>query len=238
MRRGTIIGIIGLLIIIIGGGIWLYEWILGDTQEASGPITAIPLDVATTAPTVAATDQTELLLFQIVQEESEVRFIINEELRGEPKKVVGVSNQVAGEIAVDPSDLSALQVGIIQVNARTLVTDEDRRNQAIRNRILNTDAYEFITFTATEIIGLSGRGELGQSYTFQMAGDLTIRNVTQSVVGDVTVQVESVSRLTGSASIVVDRSDYNLVIPNVRFVANVGEKVTLEIDFVLKTIER
>lgn len=116
-------------------------------------------------------------------EESEVRFTIYEELRGQPKDVVGVSDQVAGEIAVLPGDLSALQVGTIQVNARTLVTDESQRNQAIRNRILNTDTYEFITFTPTEIIGLSGSGELGQTVTFQVAGDMTIRNVTRPVGG-------------------------------------------------------
>lgn len=54
MRRGVLIGIIGLLVIVVVG-IWLNDWILGDTQEASGPISAIPLEIATTAPTTAPT---------------------------------------------------------------------------------------------------------------------------------------------------------------------------------------
>jgi len=46
------------------------------------------------------------------------------------------------------------------------------------------------------------------------------------------VQGESTTRLTGTATTVVNRGDYNLTIPSVPNVANVGEDVTLEIDFV------
>ena len=192
--------------------------------------------VATTAPTATAEATAQpaggLTVFQISQDESEVRFIIFEELRGQPVDVVGRSNQVAGELAVDPADLSSAQVGVIQVNARTLVTDEDRRNQAIRNRILNTDTYEFITFTPTEVRGLNGSAAPGDTQTFQLAGDLTIRNVTQPVVFEVTVTAEAADRLKGSATATINRADFNLIIPSVPSVANVGETVKLELDFV------
>jgi len=139
---------------------------------------------------------------------------------------------VAGQLAVGAKDLSQTQVGVIQVNARTLVTDNDRRNGAIRNFILNTDQYEFITFTPTSITGLSGATQSGQSFTFQMSGDLTIRNVTQSVTFNVTAQGVSASQITGTATATVNRSDFSLTIPSVPNVANVGEEVTLQIDFV------
>ncbi len=87
--------------------------------------------------------------------------------------------------------------------------------------------------TPTEIIGLSGSAEAGQSFDFRIAGDLTIRDITQPVEFDVSVQVESPDRLVGQARAVVNRADYNLVIPSVPGVANVGEEVTLEIDFLL-----
>ncbi|HLB46192.1 MAG TPA: YceI family protein, partial [Anaerolineales bacterium] len=110
--------------------------------------------------------------------------------------------------------------------------DNDRRNGAIRNFILNTDQYEFITFTPTSITGLSGATQPGQSFTFQISGDLTIRNVTQSVIFKVTGQGVSTSQITGTATATVNRSDFNLDIPSVPNVANVGEEVTLQIDFV------
>jgi hypothetical protein len=170
-RKYIFIGIL-LLVVFVLAGIWLWNWVLGDTQAASGPITAIPVVTETTpvgtlpietviettnepvvkeTPIVTDPLESVLLVFQINQQESQTSFTIFEELRGQPKDVIGTTNQIAGEIALNPNDLSTTQVGVIQVNARTLVTDDDRRNQAIRNRILNTDSYEFITFTPTQI---------------------------------------------------------------------------------------
>lgn len=247
-RRYTIIGILIVAILLIGG-IWLWNWVLGDTEAASGPITAIPVVTETTVnatplPTEALVEpttepvleQTPLesspLIFQISQEESQASFTIFEELRGQPKDVIGITDQIAGEIALTPSDLSNAQVGVINVNARTLVTDDDRRNQAIRNRILFTDNYEFITFTPTEIRGLEGEAAVGQEFTFQIAGDLTIRDITQPVVFDVTAQMVSEEQLTGSAVATIQRGDFDIAIPSVPFVANVGEEIALEINFV------
>jgi polyisoprenoid-binding protein YceI len=123
-------------------------------------------------------------------------------------------------------------VGVIQVNARDLATDSGQRDRAIRNQILNTDSFEFITFTPNEIIGLDGSAQPGDTFTFQLAGDLTIRDITQPVVFDVTASVDSANRLTGTAAVTVQRADFNLTIPRVPSVADVSEDVRVELDFV------
>ena len=262
--RNVVLGVV-LVVVVILGGLWVYDWVLGDTEAASGPISAptVVMSTATeivvmptevppteiveptqepiaanpepTQETTAAEDTQSggMVVYQITQEESEVSFTIFEELNGAPKDVIGTSDQVAGEVALDFGNLDTTQVGEILINARTLVTDDDRRNSAIRNRILNTDQYEFISFTPTELRGLSGVGEVGQSYNFQIAGDLTIRDVTRPVVFDVNAMVEGENRIVGTASTSISRADYNLNIPNVPFVANVADNVDLEIDFVL-----
>jgi polyisoprenoid-binding protein YceI len=253
------LGLVGLAaLVLIGGGAWAYNALLGEAATPSSPITAIPVAVntvaaptPTAAPAVVADSPTATsaevsveptaetgapasgpVVFEISPEQSEVSFSIYEELGGQPKTVIGVSNQVAGQIALDLSDLSRSQVGVIQVNARTFVTDSDRRNNAIRNFILQTNQYEFITFTPTAITGLSGAAQPGQPFTFEISGDLTIRNVAQPVVFTVTAQGDSPTRLTGTATAVVQRGPFNLTIPSVPNVANVGEEVTLEIKFV------
>jgi polyisoprenoid-binding protein YceI len=226
MNRGRILlGAVTLVLVVGLVAVGPWNWLLGPTLEASGPITAEPL-------TVPASSDAQLTVLHISQAASEVRFVLSEELRGEPTTVVGSSNQVAGEIAVDPNDLSTAQVGVIQINARTLATNQDRRNQAIRNQILDTDAYEFITFTPTEIRGLDGSAAAEAVFTFQIVGDLTIRDVTLPVVFDVTATVDSMGQVSGAAVAVIERSDYGLVIPSVPLVANVSEAVQLEIDFV------
>ena len=143
--------------------------ILQEPEAASEPIEAIPLELEAAVPPATEMPPTEvpptetvaeneeptpeptkvppteepgkgLQIYQIVPGESSVRFELDEELRGNPITVVGETDQVAGEIAVDLAELSSTQVGTIQINARALATDNDFRNRAIKNEILNTNS--------------------------------------------------------------------------------------------------
>jgi polyisoprenoid-binding protein YceI len=213
------------------------------SPTAVAPAATAAIDAATPVATDApATDQpasegesagsSGAIIAQIVSDESEARFVIDEVLNNAPKTVIGTTNQVAGEFAVDPSDPARSQIGVIQVNARTLTTDSEFRNRAIKNQILQTDQYEFITFTPKRLVGLPASATTGQSYSFQVVGDLTIRDVTREVTFDVTVTPKSESRLEGTAQTTIRYADYGITIPQVRQVASVDEHVRLELDFV------
>jgi polyisoprenoid-binding protein YceI len=176
------------------------------------------------------------ILFEIVAAESEARFLIDEVLRGQPTTVVGSTDQVAGQISVDPGALSTAQVGTIRVNARTLTTDNEFRNRAIKNRILRTDDHEFVTFVPQEIVGLPEQGRAGERYTFQIVGDLTITGITRQVTFDMVVTPISETRIEGSASTAFDYADFELAIPDAQAVDTVEDVVRLEFDFVAEPI--
>jgi polyisoprenoid-binding protein YceI len=194
---------------------------------ATAPIESVsvdsPAEVAS-APSVR--------VFEIQPEQSQARFIIDEILQGSPKTVVGTTNQVAGQIAVDPTDLDPAQVGQIMINARTFVTDSNSRNRMIQNQILQTDAHEYITFQPKQVLGVPAGSAVGQNVPVQIVGDLTIRGVTREVTFDGSVQPESTDRLKGNAATIISRGDWGLVIPQVPSVAGVSEQVRLELDFV------
>jgi polyisoprenoid-binding protein YceI len=206
-----------------------------EPEQASGPIEATPLVIETEAPgAAAATTQGTISgvnVYTISQADSQVRFELDEDLRGERKTVVGVTDQVAGEIALDLNDLSTIQVGVIQINARTLATDSNLRNRAIQNEILDTGGFEFVTFAPNAVNGLPASIAIGEEVTFTIEGDLTIRDLTQPVVFEVVAQAVSADQLSGTASAVINRADFNLNIPSVPNVANVEEQVELYIDF-------
>ena len=224
--------------------------LLQEPEEASGPLDVIPLEEPTEAgesltpetEEIAIEDPTEsapvpsssdgIIIALISQDESQVRFEIDEDLRGARNTVVGTTNQVSGEIAVNPANVLESRVGVILINARTFVTDNSFRNRAIQNNILQTGDYEFITFTPTEIVGLPSEGSIDQQIRFSIVGDLTIRDITQSETFEVTVTVVSDTQMVGSATTVVTRTDYGLNIPSVPNVANVEEELELYIDFV------
>lgn len=174
----------------------------------------------------------EPIIFQIVPDESGARFNIDEVLRGDPIAVVGATDQIGGQLAINPADLSATQVGVIQVNARTLATDNNFRNRAIKNRILLTDDYEFITFNPSDVIGLPESGEVGETYTFQVEGDLTVTDVTRPVIFDVTATATSGTRIEATATTAFLYTDFALSIPDSPSVDTVDDEVRLEIDFV------
>ena len=186
---------------------------------------------ASTTSEVATSRESATTLFEIVPEESEVRFVIDEVLNGTPTTVVGTTDQVAGQLAIDTANVGNTQIGVIQINARTLATDSDMRNRAISNRILYTDDYEYITFTPTAVTGLPERVDVGDVLTFQVTGDLTIREVTQRVTFDMQVTAVAENRLEGSATATIAYADFDISIPNVPSVTDVSDTVSLQIDF-------
>lgn len=201
-------------------------------EEATATEPAEPTVTEAAPPEEDAPAETAgAVIFSIDSSASRVRFELDEELRGQPTTVVGETDQVAGEMALDFADLSTAQVGVIQINARTLVTDNSFRNRAINNEILDTGTYELITFTPTAVTGLPDGVAIGDTVTFTIVGDLTIRDITNEVAFEVTATAVSASQISGTASTIVTRADYDLTIPSVPNVANVEEEVELYIDF-------
>ena len=173
-----------------------------------------------------------LVIYSIVPGESTVRFELDEDLRGNRITVVGQTDQVAGEVAVDFANLADTQVGTIQINARTLATDNNFRNRAIQNDILQTGANEFITFVPTAVNNLPASVAVGDTVEFSIDGDLTVAGVTNPATFNLVVTAVSADQITGTASTVILRQDFGLQIPSVPNVANVEEEVELYIDFV------
>ena len=210
------------------------------SASTAAPQAATASPAATPAPTTAApADAPTQRIFRIVPDESEVRFIIDEILRGEPTTVVGTTNQVAGDIRVNFENPAASEIGLIRINVRTLRTAEERRDRATRSRILQSaqPEYEFAEFAPTAIEGLPDTVAVGQPVEVRITGDFTIRNITNPVTFEATVTLVSEERLEGTAATTIERADYDLVIPSVPFVANVSETVGLEIDFAANSVE-
>lgn len=249
--------VLGVVVVIALGLLAFY--VFRPPEAASGPLEAVPLVLPTTAPLAqptaapaataapvatavaeatatpaspATATEPILQLFAIDQSRSEARFLIDEVLRGQPITVVGVTNQVAGQIALDPNVPAAAQVGIIQINARTLTTDNELRNRAMRNVILRTNQFELITFTPRAINGLPDTVTIGMPFEFTIEGDLTITDVTRPVTFTVTVTPVSQTEISGIAKTTVLYRDFNLLIPDSPSVDTVADEVRLELEFV------
>lgn len=209
------------------------------TLDALPTSTPLPTEVPSATPTEAP-QVPERALYRITQEESEVRFRINEILLGNPTEVIGTTKQVAGDFIVNFADPPASQLGEIAINARTLKTDNEFRDQSIRGQILQTGVAEneFIRFTPTELTSMTTNPVgVGETVTFDIVGNLTIKGTTNLVTFNATVTIDSEDRISGTASTTVLYADYGINIEAPPNVSGIEDTVILEIDFVALRVD-
>ncbi|MGB8360169.1 MAG: YceI family protein [Acidimicrobiia bacterium] len=254
MRR-SVIGWIAAAVIAVGGAALAYVlFFAGGSGEPSTDLTtpdviteatttSMPSDSATT--TSVASDPSTTTdpgtaggpgQYVIDPAQSQASFQIDETLRGSPNTVVGTTSEVAGQILIDSNDLGASRFSPIVINARTLTTDSDQRNRVMRSPVIldsGSDENELVTFTPASLDGLGGvTATVGESLDFEVTGDLIIKGMTQTVTFSVSAVLADESTIQGTATTRVLRSDFGIGIPNVPFVADVADEVTLTLEFV------
>jgi len=214
-------------IAVVGAGGW-WAWLESTDIDEPVDVTAPPIgDTADTTPEAANRSGT---IFELT-DGSTVTFQLNEELNGTPKTVLAMNSEVAAQLSVDLTDLSNTDIGTVVVSAQTFETDSNNRNRAIRGPILDSNEFPTIEFVPTGIEGLAGEVAIGEMFEFTVTGDLTIRDVTQTVSFDVSASMPDESNVEGTGETTVSREDFGIGIPSVPSVANVSDEVLLTIDF-------
>jgi polyisoprenoid-binding protein YceI len=244
MRRSIWVWI-GLFVLAIAGSSFAYFWFSGGSGEPSTELTTPTIAGQTTttgSPTTTAGEETTTSAaessseaFVIQQDRSQAIFTLDEVLRGVPTTVVGTTSELAGQFGLDFDDLSQTRFSDFVVNARTFATDSSTRDRAIRGPIIlnsATDEFEFITFTVKEAVGLEGSAAVGDTISFTLVGELTIRDQTNEVEFEVTATLVDDSTVEGMATADVLRSDFGIGIPSVASVADVTDEVALVLEFV------
>jgi len=238
MRRSWIAWTLAGLLAVGAAAFAYLFWFAGGSGEPSTELTTPEL-IDTTSSTEdggsTTTDGDSRTSFVIDQTQSTAGFQIDEELQGQPNQVIGLTDQVAGQVNVDPSDLSSAQLSDIVVNARTFVTDSERRDRAIRGPVIldsASDEHELITLEVTSVDGLAGSANVGDTVDFSLIGDLTVKGMTSPVTFAVSVTFVDEDTIQGTATAEVTRSQFGIGIPSVPGVANVADDVLLRLEFV------
>lgn len=213
--------------IIIVAGAFFYE-----TRPSSAPT----VDVNTQVNHLSTGEKKDIKTLHIIGEESQAQFSLNEVLAGKPTLVVGSTHQVAGDIQVSTENPAKITIGEIKIDARTLKTDNERRNASLNRLILKTDksGNEYITFKANEVTGLPEKIQTGQEFSYKIKGDLTISGVTKPATFEATSTIGEDGSFTGSANTTVTYADFNVSVPSLPFLSNVDKTTKLSISIVAK----
>ena len=163
---------------------------------------------------------------------SAARYRVREQLMGHdlPNDAVGETKSLTGAIAFDADGKVIRDESKFTLDAGTFVSDQNRRDGYVRNRLLESEDYPTITFVPTEIRGVKLPMPKSGSAQIQMLGDLTVRSVTRPTTWNGTVQFNNAG-VTGSASTVFTFEDIQLEQPRVPVLLSVADSIKLEIDF-------
>ena len=101
-------------------------------------------------------------------------------------KAEGVTNGIAGDLAVKADDLAASRVGEIVVNVEQFHSDNNLRDARLRQDYLASNEFPLASITVDELDGLDGKVEEGREYSFTMEGEVTVKDITRPASFDVT----------------------------------------------------
>lgn len=154
-----------------------------------------------------------------------VGYRVQEELAGIGGQVaVGRTPDVSGTGTLVGTTLTTMEV---TADLTTLVSDDERRDNQLRQQALETDTYPTATFVLTEPVQLPDGAAEGDEISVTAAGDLTLHGVTRSVEVPITAQLtDGVVRVTGSIDIVF--ADYGMEKPTSMIVLSVDDHGIME----------
>lgn len=150
------------------------------------------------APQLSATSDQQLLRIDPVR--SSLQYEIGERFAGKKASTAkGATKGIAGDIVLDRSDLAKSKVGTIVANVEQFESDNNLRDARIRKDFLESHAYPLATFDTTELTGLSGPLKAGESRSFAMVGNLTVKKTTTRATWQVKAQWDG-DKLTATAT--------------------------------------
>jgi polyisoprenoid-binding protein YceI len=229
----VIVGVV-VLVLALGGGYLL----LASRTSDSPPPAALDPAPSTTANQATGTTQADGAAtpdgtWQVGDDGSSyVGYRVKEQLAflDSPSEAVGRSTAVTGTMEVAGDTVEKVR---IEADLTRLTSDETRRDNAIRQRGLESDRYPTATLELAEPIKLATAPVQGQEVRGQGKGRLTVHGVTREVDLDLR------GRWSGSTIQVVGQlpvkmSDYQIQAPRFGPVVSIEDSAAVEFSLVFE----
>lgn len=205
----------------------------GTAIVAANPTTAPGIATIAATPAVptehTATAPSGVTTYAINADQSQAKVTVNEKLAFLPSNsdAVLTTNAIQGQILLGadgtPSDGSK-----IQVDLRTLKSDQTMRDNYIRQTTLQSDTYPLAEFAITNADGLNGPLQNGQQAAFKLLGTMTIHGVTKPVTFDTTATMNG-GTLTGTATTAFTFEDFGMTPSNKANIVTVNDLIHLQV---------
>lgn len=160
---------------------------------------------------------------------SEAKISVRQKLTAlpDPNNAVLTTRAFRGQLALGP-DGKPVPGTTLQVDLRTLKSDEPDRDNYIRGHTLNSDTFPIAQLTITKFDQLQAPLKDGQKATFQIDGNLTIHGVTKPVTF-ATTATRSGKTVSGTATTTLSFHDFGMTPPEIAGFVKAGDTIKLEV---------
>ncbi len=157
----------------------------------------------------------DIRIYTITGDKTTVHYEVDEVFFSENNRLntaIGVTNAVSGDVQLNFTDPQKSTLGEITADISTLKSDSNRRDNAIRDRWLESARFPIVKFVTTSVEGLPADYAMGTQINFKVNGDMTIRDTTRPVTFDVSAVLDG-DTLTGTATTQILMTDFGFQPP-------------------------
>ncbi len=145
----------------------------------------------------------------------------------------GIAHDVNGEVIAHPSETGGISYSVsLSFPVKGLDTDSEKRDHKMRYESLDMVHYPTISFRSAGFSGFPAKPAKGETFSFQLQGDLTIKDVTKrvSIPTQVTPVAENPEMVHVSGRLPLKWADYHVEDPSV-FIFTVHDTMEIYYDF-------
>lgn len=211
-----------------------------QAEPTAAPVEETAVEEAPTQQPVEETaDSAPIRTFSVVSSESSASYVVSEEFFSQAleklgieaglTEVIGSTTEVSGELTLNTDNPDLLDAATFTVNMASLETDQSRRDNWLKDNALQSGQFPEATFVATGTTGLTNDMANGSDVSFQLNGDLTVRDVTNSVTFDVTAVLNG-DTISGVATLPLNMTDFGIEPPNFADTLTVADAFTIRVE--------
>jgi polyisoprenoid-binding protein YceI/mono/diheme cytochrome c family protein len=213
----------GAVVVIAGAVAGVYAWSQYHTLT-SAKYSVISYDLPAAPHLTAASGET---VYRIDPSKSDVGYAIHEKLLGHAAHTAkGVTNGIAGDIALNRNNTAASRVGTIVVNVEQLHSDNNLRDAKMRQGNLDSHDYPLARLSNVKLAALPSHLRDGTKYHFTLSSTLTVHARPRPVDWDVDASVAN-GKLVADATARVKLSTWNIGPISVAGLVSTSDDATL-----------
>jgi polyisoprenoid-binding protein YceI len=149
-------------------------------------------------------------VYRIDPTRSSLTYRVQERFAGRAASTAtGVTNGLAGDVALDPKHPAAARFGRIVANVEQFHSDNNLRDARLRQDFLESHAHPLATFDLTDLRGLTGAAAPGKARRFQLVGTVTVKGIAAEATFDATATLKPGGTLVATATTTVKLSRFD-----------------------------